>query len=137
RISRQRAFLDAPGESRPDWWIVTQAARRSGYGRAIPYRSPADIFREHARPSAFENDGTRAFDIGALAALTDEEYDALAPVQWPLPAGDGGRRGWSCHGWSRSGWSRRGWSRRGWSRSGWSRRGWSLRRWSRVGLAER
>ena len=28
--------------------------------------APADIFREHARLSAFENDGARAFDIGAL-----------------------------------------------------------------------
>src|SRR5690606_8102221 len=33
------------------------------------------------------NDGTRAFDIGALADLTDDAYDALEPVQWPLPAG--------------------------------------------------
>src|SRR5690606_8390043 len=24
RISRQRAFLEMPGESRPDWWIVTE-----------------------------------------------------------------------------------------------------------------
>ena len=23
RISRQRAFLPAPGEAKPDWWIVT------------------------------------------------------------------------------------------------------------------
>ncbi len=86
RITRQRAFVEPPGESRPDWWIVTQVARRMGYGAAFRYRSPAELFREHAQLSAFENDGTRAFDIGALAALTDDEYDALAPVQWPLPA---------------------------------------------------
>jgi len=86
RISRQRAFLSPPGESRPDWRIVSDVARRMGYGRAFAYRSPAEIFREHARLSAFENDGSRAFDIGALAALTDDEYDALVPVQWPLPA---------------------------------------------------
>jgi assimilatory nitrate reductase catalytic subunit len=87
RISRQRAFLAPAGESRPDWWIVTQVARRMGFGAAFPYRSPADIFREHAALSAFENDGARAFDIGALANLRDEEYDALMPVQWPAPAG--------------------------------------------------
>ena len=30
RISRQRAFLPLPGEAMPDWWIVTQVARRMG-----------------------------------------------------------------------------------------------------------
>jgi assimilatory nitrate reductase catalytic subunit len=87
RISRQRAFLPAPGDAEPDWWIVTQVAQRMGFGNAFPYRGPADVFREHARLSAFENDGTRAFDIGALAEITDREYDELAPVRWPLPAG--------------------------------------------------
>jgi assimilatory nitrate reductase catalytic subunit len=87
RISRQRAFLKAPGQSRPDWWIVTEVARRMGFADAFAYRSPAEVFREHARLSGFENGGMRAFDIGALGDLTDSDYDALAPVQWPLPAG--------------------------------------------------
>ncbi|HVY65512.1 MAG TPA: molybdopterin-dependent oxidoreductase [Gammaproteobacteria bacterium] len=87
RISRQRAFLGAPGDAKPDWWLVTEVARRMGFGAAFPYRSAAEIFREHARLSAFENDGARAFDIGALAGIDDSAYDALAPVQWPLPAG--------------------------------------------------
>ncbi|HEX7079697.1 MAG TPA: molybdopterin-dependent oxidoreductase [Gammaproteobacteria bacterium] len=90
RLSRQRAFAPAAGESRPDWWIVAEAARRMGFGDAFAYRSPAEIFREHARLSAYENAGTRAFDIGALAALDDAEYDALEPVAWPCPAGGRG-----------------------------------------------
>src|SRR5690606_25345310 len=92
RISRQRAFLDPPGESRPDWRIVCDVARRMGFGRAFAFRSPAEIFREHARLSAFENGGSRAFDIGALANLTDDEYDRLRPLQWPLPAPSEGSR---------------------------------------------
>jgi assimilatory nitrate reductase catalytic subunit len=87
RISRQRAFLGLPGEARPDWWTITEVARRMGFGALFPYRGPADIFREHAALSAFENDGRRDFDLGALAGITDAEYDALAPVQWPLRAG--------------------------------------------------
>jgi assimilatory nitrate reductase catalytic subunit len=83
RISRQRAFLPLPGEAKPDWWIVAQVARRMGFGDAFAYRSAADIFREHAALSAFENDGGRDFDIGALATLADDEFDALDPVQWP------------------------------------------------------
>ncbi len=88
RISRQRAFLAAPGETRPDWWIVSEVARRLGFGDAFAYNSVADIFREHAALSAFENDGGRDFDIGALAALADRDFDVLSPVQWPARAGE-------------------------------------------------
>jgi assimilatory nitrate reductase catalytic subunit len=83
RISRQRAFQLAPGEARPDWWIISEVARRMGWGTAFRYWRPADIFREHAALSAFEN-GRRVFDIGALAQLSDEDYEELPPVQWPL-----------------------------------------------------
>ncbi|RDV04591.1 nitrate reductase [Undibacter mobilis] len=83
RISRQRAFLPLPGEAKPDWWIVTQVARRMGFAEAFAYQSAADVFREHAALSAFENHGTRAFDIGGLASLSDDEFDGLKPVQWP------------------------------------------------------
>jgi len=86
RISRQRSFMSAPGESRPDWWIVCEVAKRLGFGAAFAYDSPAAIFREHARLSAFENDGRRDFDIGALADLGDADYETLAPLQWPRPA---------------------------------------------------
>lgn len=84
-ISRQRAFLPAPGSARPDWWIICQVAQRLGHAHAFNYRSPADIFREHAALSAYENNGQRDFDIGALADITDQDYDQLVPVQWPLP----------------------------------------------------
>jgi anaerobic selenocysteine-containing dehydrogenase len=84
RISRQRAFLPAAGEARPDWWIITQVAQRMGFGAAFAYSSPAQIFNEHARLSGFENAGQRAFDIGALSGLDESAYDALQPQQWPL-----------------------------------------------------
>ncbi|MDJ0391347.1 nitrate reductase [Roseomonas sp. E05] len=89
RISRQRPFRAPPGEARPDWWMLAQVARRMGFEAAFAWESPAAVFREHAALSAFENDGTRVFDIGALAALTDDAYDALEPVRWPFPAGGG------------------------------------------------
>jgi assimilatory nitrate reductase catalytic subunit len=90
RISRQRTFMAAPGEAQPDWWIVTQVARRMGYGAAFAYDSPADVFREHARLSALDNQGTRDFDIGAAAHLNDAEYETLEPFQWPRPEGVAG-----------------------------------------------
>lgn len=84
RISRQRAFLETPGEVQPDWWIVTQVAHRLGLAEQFPYRNAADVFREHARLSGFENNGSRAFDISGLENISDDEYDGLTPVQWPV-----------------------------------------------------
>jgi assimilatory nitrate reductase catalytic subunit len=90
-ISRQRAFLPTPGLARPDWWILSEVARRLGHGAAFPYRSAAEVFEEHARLSGFENEGGRAFDISGVAGLSRGEYDALEPFQWPLRA-DGTRQ---------------------------------------------
>jgi assimilatory nitrate reductase catalytic subunit len=92
RVSRQRAFLRPPGKAKPDWWMVTQVARRMGFSSAFAYRSAADIFREHAALSAFENGGRRDFDLGGLADVDDEAFAALDPVQWPLRAGESRRK---------------------------------------------
>lgn len=87
RISRQRAFLDAPGEAKPDWWIIGEVARRLGFGAGFAFQSAADIFREHAALSAFENNGSRDFDIGAMADLSDAAFDVMRPVMWPMRSG--------------------------------------------------
>ncbi len=88
RISRQRSFLAPPGETRPDWWIIGEVAKRLGFGVAFDFHSAAEIFREHAALSAFENNGSRDFDIGALRSLSDEAFDTLSPVLWPHRLGD-------------------------------------------------
>ncbi|NTF45074.1 nitrate reductase [Rhizobium rhizogenes] len=87
RISRQRQFLSAPGEARPDWWQMAEVGRRMGFSAAFSFQTAADIFAEHAGLSGFENDGSRDFDIGVHEAIGKEEYDALTPFQWPQPAG--------------------------------------------------
>ena len=93
RISRQRSFLRAPGGARPDWWIVSEVAKRMGHGAAFSYAGPEEIFAEHAALSAFENDGTRDFDIGACTGLEPVAYDDLAPFHWPRPtSGEGCQR---------------------------------------------
>src|ERR1700744_115584 len=45
RISRQRGFMAPAGEARPDWWIVSEVAKRLGFAAAFDYTSAADIFR--------------------------------------------------------------------------------------------
>jgi len=84
-ISRQRPFLASPGAARPDWWIVSQVAKRMGFAQEFAYRSTAEIFAEHAALSSFENDGSRAFDIGAFGGIDRRSYDRMQPFQWPRP----------------------------------------------------
>ncbi|WP_420962934.1 molybdopterin-dependent oxidoreductase [Brucella sp. IR073] len=88
RISRQRPFLEAPGEARADWRIICDVAVRMGFGEAFDFESPAEIFAEHAALSAFENEGERDFDIGGYATIQGESYDRLQPFQWPAPVRD-------------------------------------------------
>ena len=88
RISRQRAFLPAPGEAKADWWQLAEVARRMGFSNAFAYSGAAGIFAEHARLSAANNNGTRDFDIGAFGQVKDDDYAALTPFQWPRGAGE-------------------------------------------------
>ena len=83
RISRQRSFLAQPGDTQPDWWIISEVAKRMGFTDAFDYKSVSDIFREHAALSACGNDGDRGFDLSALADISTAAYDNMAPVQWP------------------------------------------------------
>ena len=92
-ISRQRGFRAAPGQARPDWWMFAELGRRMGWHDAFAWQNPADIFREHAALSAFENNGSRIFNLGGLADIGESAYDALAPVQWPVPKPGGGVTG--------------------------------------------
>src|SRR3546814_16894441 len=64
RISRQRPVFPSPGEARPDWWIISEVARRMGWKSAFAYDRPADIYRENARLSTYRNNGRGLFDIG-------------------------------------------------------------------------
>ena len=90
-ISRQRGFLDAPGEAQPDWWIVAEVAKRMGWGKEFNYPSNASIFREFAAQTGFENGGARLLDISEKTATSDANYQAMEPFQWggssPLASG--------------------------------------------------
>ncbi|MGH8491739.1 MAG: molybdopterin-dependent oxidoreductase [Moraxellaceae bacterium] len=91
RISRQRPFLPLPGEARPDWWALAEVGKRMGFAAAFEFAAPADVFREHAALSAYENDaehGLRDFDIGACAEMDTAAYDEFLPFQWPYRRGD-------------------------------------------------
>ncbi|WP_240502230.1 nitrate reductase [Sphingomonas panacis] len=81
RVSRQRAFLDAPGEARADWSAVAEVARRMGFA-GFDFANAASVFREFAAQTGFENHGTRVLDISDHATITDAAYAEMAPFQW-------------------------------------------------------
>ncbi|MFW2830342.1 molybdopterin-dependent oxidoreductase [Sphingomonas sp. ID0503] len=82
RISRQRPIFEPPEEARPDWWIIKEVGRRMGWPMDFDYARPADIFREHARLSAYQNDGARLFDLSSKVAVSNADYEAMTPFRW-------------------------------------------------------
>ncbi|MGO1305075.1 MAG: molybdopterin-dependent oxidoreductase, partial [Sphingomonas parapaucimobilis] len=99
-ISRQRALFPLPGEAKPDWWIVKEVGRRMGWKTAFAYDRPAEIWREHCRLSAYENDGARLFALPGRSSGGNADYDAMTPFRWGgtpfadgrFPAADGRAR---------------------------------------------
>jgi assimilatory nitrate reductase catalytic subunit len=78
-ISRQRAFLPAPREARPDWWQLAQVAQRMGFS-GFDWAGPGEVFVEYARLSGVAAGLGSDFDISGLAGA---DYAGLAPVIWP------------------------------------------------------
>jgi len=81
-ISRQRPFFDPPGEARADWQALADVATRMGHGEAFGWTTPAEVFDEHCRLTAFENDGARRLDLSPLVGLGEARYQALEPTRW-------------------------------------------------------
>ena len=81
-ISRQRPFFPPPGEARPDWRTLADVGRRMGHGSGFAWTTPAEVFDEHCRLTAFENDGRRRLDLSPLIGLEAAAYDRMTPVRW-------------------------------------------------------
>ncbi len=77
RISRQRGFLAAPEDAKPDWWIIKEVAARMGWGAAFAYHNQASVFAEFAAMTRFENVGDRVLRIEEPG-----NYDAMEPFLW-------------------------------------------------------
>ncbi len=86
-ISRQRAFLRAPANARPDWWQLAQVAQRMGFS-GFDWSGPAQIFAEYAALSGVAGQLGSNFDISGLQGV---DYAGFAPVTWPQAARRAGR----------------------------------------------
>lgn len=90
-VARHRRLFDAPGEARPDWWAVTQVAQAMGWADSFAFDRPADLYREHARLTAYGNAGARLLDLRRQAPLSNPAYDELTPWRWGGAPFAGGR----------------------------------------------
>ena len=86
-ISRQRNFLPAAGEAKPDWWMLAELGKRLGFGTAFSFESSRDVFIEYAAMTGINSDTPLQLDISELSVLNQSQYDALEPLQWPLKNG--------------------------------------------------
>jgi len=81
RVQRVRQAVQPIGDTRPDWAIVCEVARRVGrlLGRptgGFDFASPAAIFDEHASLTP------------AVAGISHARLDREGGIQWPCPAPD-------------------------------------------------
>ena len=90
-VSRQRRLRDLPGEARPDWWMLTRVAQAMGWGDAFHYEWAADIYREHVRLTAYQNDGARLLNLKRHAPISNPAYAELTPWRWGEVPFDEGR----------------------------------------------
>ncbi len=71
RVQRVRKFAQPIGQSKPDWWITCQIAKRMG-GKGFDYQSSADIMAEISRVTP------------SYAGITYERLEN-GSLQWPCP----------------------------------------------------
>ena len=85
RISRQRNAVLPAGQAKHDWQIIRDVAKAMGFS-GFDFNTVSEVFNEHARLTCFKNEGARLLDLSGLSQLTAQQYDDLAPIQWPVNA---------------------------------------------------
>jgi assimilatory nitrate reductase catalytic subunit len=86
-ISRQRAFLFAPGQAKSDWSAIAEVAKQLGHTDAFDWHNSHEVFREHAQLSTINSNSPLKFDLSDAANLSFRDYQDWTPKQWPLTNG--------------------------------------------------
>jgi assimilatory nitrate reductase (NADH) alpha subunit apoprotein (EC 1.7.1.1) len=88
-ISRQRAFRTAPGEARPDWWMLAQVGRRLGHEAAFDYLDARAVFvracgaLRRRRPAGAPCLRHRRTRRARRRRVCGDDAAALAAFGWP------------------------------------------------------
>ena len=74
RVQRVRKFIEPPGDSRPDWQITSQLAKRMG-GKGFDYQEPEQIMEEISRLTP------------SYGGITYQRIEK-GGLQWPCPTAE-------------------------------------------------
>ncbi|KGJ91014.1 nitrate reductase [Colwellia psychrerythraea] len=83
RISRQRNAAMPAGLAKHDWQIIRDVAQAMDFD-GFDFEDVSDVFKEYSQLTSFENNGERLLDLSGLSQLTAQQYQQLAPIQWPV-----------------------------------------------------
>ncbi|MFC1662371.1 molybdopterin oxidoreductase family protein, partial [Gemmatimonadota bacterium] len=72
RVQRVRAAVQPQGESKPDWWIIAQLAKRLGF-RGFDWSGPDEVFDEYCELSPI------------YFGMDWERISSGQGLQWPVP----------------------------------------------------
>jgi formate dehydrogenase major subunit len=73
RVQKINKVIEAPGEAKPDWWIMCQIARRMGYEEKFNYTSAGEIFEEIRKC------------VPTYKGITYERLNKAGGIHWPCP----------------------------------------------------
>ncbi len=76
RVQWQPALVAPPGEALPDWQILCEMARRTGYADRFPFASPAEVLAEINTV------------LPTYAGITPQRVQVLGGLVWPCPDPD-------------------------------------------------
>ncbi len=71
RVQRLRAAVPSAGDSKPDWWIISEVAKRMGF-EGFAYASAAEVFNELC-------------EVSTIYQGIDWDRTELGEYQWPIP----------------------------------------------------
>jgi len=77
RVQKIDKVVDAPGEAKPDWWIICQLAQRMGHKVKFDFHSAGEIFEE-----------IRSC-VPQYKGITHERLEkTIGGIHWPCPSED-------------------------------------------------
>ena len=71
RIQRVRAAVPPQGDAKPEWWVISEVAKRLGFP-GFDFESPKDVFNELC-------------SLSAIYAGVNWDRAGTAAYQWPVP----------------------------------------------------
>jgi formate dehydrogenase major subunit len=75
RVQKVNKVVNAPGEAKPDWWIICQLAEKMGYADKFKFNSSAEIFDEIRNC------------VPQYKGITYERLEkTIGGIHWPCPS---------------------------------------------------